>query len=66
MWGAAEVPCGTPAHPSMSKGQEMLLVKSTWGLGWEVIAGCLGTTLLKGNGQVETWSFTVLSVCLFS
>lgn len=66
MWGTAEGPCTTPAHPTMSKSLEMLLIKSTWGLGWEAIAGHLGTTLLKGNSQVETCSFAVLSASLLS
>lgn len=33
MRGTAEGHCGTPAHPSMLKGQEMFLVM--WGLRWE-------------------------------
>lgn len=62
-WGALK---SGPAHPNMSHIWKMLLVKSTQGFGREGITGFPGTTLLKGNGQVETCNFTLSSVFLFS
>lgn len=51
--------CGTLAHLNTPKGQDLLLNKITGNLGWEVITGCQGTTLLKWN----SWD---LQLCCFA